>query len=67
MEYPNIKNCMIVPPVFDFDNAGFDEKMVKMKTGHRSDAVREYQVPGFDMRKAASDALVARGSSSKQI
>ena len=59
--------CVSSCDTINLYNAGFNEKKVKTKTGHRWDAVREYQVPGFDTRKAASDALVARGSSSKQI
>jgi len=39
-------------------NAGFDEQMVKLKSGHRSDAVRRYQRPSQAMRQAASDALL---------
>ena len=40
-------------------NAGFDEHMVKLKSGHRSDAVRAYEVPDFTMRKNASDSLLS--------
>ena len=39
-------------------NAGFDEHMVKMKSGNRSDAVRVYEVPDLKKRKEASDALL---------
>ena len=39
-------------------NAGFDEHMVKLKSGNRSDAVRVYEVPDIKKRKQASDALL---------
>ena len=38
-------------------NAGFDDHMVKTKSGNRSDSVRLYQVPNITKRKHASDIL----------
>ena len=39
-------------------NAGFDENIVKLKSGNRSDAVRAYQVPNIDKkRRMVSDVL----------
>ena len=38
-------------------NAGFDDHMVKTKSGNRSDSVRLYQVPDITKRKHTSDIL----------
>lgn len=41
-------------------NAGFDEHMVKLHSGHRSDAVRAYEIPDANKRKQASDILTPK-------
>ena len=40
-------------------NAGFEDHMVKLKSGNRSDAVWLYQIPDIKRRKKASDLLTA--------
>ena len=38
-------------------NAGFDDHMVKLKSGNRSDSVRLYQQPDVKKRKLTSEIL----------
>ena len=48
-------------------NNGYDGHMVKSKTGHRSDAMRKYQVINFESRKKASDLIVSKPGGSSTI
>ena len=41
-------------------NAGFDDQMVKLKTGNRSDSIHRYKRPGLEMRKNASGVLTLK-------